>query len=78
MRVLSIDERCKCGMEVPASGDINQRIFEMLVYLPANEINEFFQMFYHTLQVLDQNDESMIIDRIGREIMLNEEVEKSV
>ncbi len=70
-RVLSIDERCRCGMEIPKSGDIRQRIFEMMVYLPKREVEDFLRSFYHTLQVLDVNGKSMIIDRIGKEIMLN-------
>ncbi|MCR5439583.1 MAG: hypothetical protein K6F01_09160 [Selenomonas sp.] len=69
-RILSIDERCKCGDVIPASGDINQRIYEMLIYLPAEEVDEFLQNFYQILQVRDQNNESMIIDRIGKEIII--------
>ncbi|SDG77961.1 Biotin carboxylase [Selenomonas sp. WCT3] len=77
-RILSIDERCKCGDVIPKSGDIQQRIFELLVYLPQAELREFCDELYRVLQVLDGNDENMIIDRIGREIMLLEGVATDV
>ena len=72
-RILSIDERCKCGMEIPASGDIRQRIFDMLVYLPKKEVNDFLTEFYQILHVLDKNNENMIIDRIGKEVVLDKD-----
>ncbi len=70
-RILSIDERCKCGDVIPSSGDIKQRIFELLVYLPAAELESFFNELYQVLRVLDGDGEDMIIDRIGQEILLS-------
>ncbi len=69
-RILSIDERCKSGDLIPGSGDIQQRIFELLVYLPTDKVVDFFNELYSVFQVLDDNGENMIIDRIGKEIFL--------
>lgn len=70
-RILSIGVRCKCGEVIPATGDIRQRIFDVLVYLAEAEIEAFLHEFYQTLQVLDDTGKSMIIDRIGQEIILH-------
>lgn len=70
-RVLAVDVRCRVGDEIPASGDIRQRMFELTVRVPdMRAAQEFTELVNDTLVVLDDAGRDMLVSRLGRDVAL--------
>lgn len=70
-RVLAVDVRCRVGDEIPASGDIRQRLFELTVRVPdMRAAQEFTELVNATLVVLDDAECDMLVSRLGRDVAL--------
>lgn len=57
--------RYDLGSQVPASGDINQRVAEFVVQLPSrNDVREFLNFVYSNISILDERGEDMIVSKL--------------
>lgn len=64
-RILSIDQRIYPGDTVPDTGDIRQRVIELIAYLPDRKsIPEFAEYVYDTYHVVDEEGNDMICSRV--------------
>jgi len=58
-------QRYRVGDEIPASGDIKQRVAEFVAYLTDRDsVQPFIDMVYDTLKILDENGKDMIISKV--------------
>ena len=72
-RVLSVDKRYRVGDRILQTGDIKQRVFEIVALLTSkNYINNFLSFVYDNLKIYDEHYEDMIIDKIGIEVNIKE------
>lgn len=63
--VYSSSQRYHIGSEVPATGDIKQRVAEFVVELPSKvEIKEFINFVYTHLHILDESGNDMIVSKV--------------
>lgn len=70
IRVFSVSRRYSAGETVPNTGDLKQRVAEIVAYLSERqEACEFTQWVYKTLRILDENDQDMIVSKMGTDIV---------
>lgn len=63
--VYSVSKRYDVGDEIPATGDIKQRVAEFVVELPSREcVKEFVDFVYRHMVILDSDGNDMIVSRV--------------
>ena len=63
--VHSVSKRYDVGDEIPATGDIKQRVAEFVAELPSREcVKEFIDFVYDNLSILDSNNNDMIVSKV--------------
>ena len=63
--VHSVSKRYNIGDEIPASGDIKQRVAEFVAELPSRDcVKTFVDFVYRHLVILDSEDNDMIVSRV--------------
>lgn len=73
-KVFSVSRRYSLGETVPATGDLKQRVAELVAYLPAREEAEnFVRYVYDTLSILDENGKDMVVSKMGIDIPFGNE-----
>ena len=68
--VISISKRSKAGDQIPASGDVRQRVTEILVLAPDKECAaRTVKDVYSKLRVLDNKGENMLVSLLDVDIL---------
>lgn len=71
--VLSVSTRYEVGGFVPDTGDVKQRVAEIVAYLTRrSDISEFIRYVYRMVSVLDEQGEDMIVSKMGDDIPFKE------
>lgn len=69
--VVIADQRYFVGETVPPSGDVKQRIAEIVILTNGREkAKELVDWVYDTLDVRDENDEYMIVSKVDTDILI--------
>lgn len=73
-RVFSISRRYPAGGTVPGTGDLKQRIAELVAYFPdRSDAESFVGYVYDALSVLDEHGQDMVVSRMGMDIPFGNE-----
>ena len=68
--VIVADQRYVVGETVPPSGDVKQRVAEIVILTKEKEkVKELVEWVYDTLDVRDENDEDMIVSKVDTNIL---------